>query len=147
MAAKHFLPQNLSSLVDLEISVMKRYYNHTKDAKELSLIYFQIPETNTGYEWIIEKILRNTDAVVQEKNHFVAVLFATNKNGALKLLEGIQEFLSERPLDIVVNYPHDGSSSKVLLEKFQDEIKDNYGILLECLRTTDLDATTNDEFF
>lgn len=146
MAAKNFLSTDLVSLIDLEISVMKRYYNHTKEAKELSLIYFEIPETNTGYEWIFEKILRNTDAIIQEGRHFVAVLFATNKNGGCKLLEGIQEFLNAKPIDIIVNYPHDGVNAKALIEKLQDEIKDNYGVLLKCLRV-DEPLSLNESLF
>lgn len=133
MSAKKFDSTSLISLVELEISIIKRYYNHTKDAKFLSLVYFKLPDDGQGYEDIFERILRNTDAVVQEGEHVVAALYGTNKTGASKLLSGIQEFLNEEPIDIIVSYPSDASDAKTLIRKFQDEIKDNYGVLLECL--------------
>lgn len=134
MSAKKFNPEDLISLVELEISVMKRYYNHTKDAITLSLIYFKLPRENSGYEEILERILRNTDAVFEEGEHVVALLYATNKTGASKLLSGIQEFLNEKPIDIIASYPKDAKDAKTLITKFQDDIRDNYGILLDCLR-------------
>ncbi|MCR4942477.1 MAG: pyridoxal-5'-phosphate-dependent protein [Campylobacter sp.] len=133
MPAKVFLSDDLLSLIDLEISNVKRYYKHAKGVNSLSLIYFRIPETNSGYEWIFEKILRNTDAVVQEGENFVAVLYATNRTGASKLLSGIQEFLNDKPIDIIANYPYDARDAKTLMVKFQDDIKEQYGVVMECL--------------
>lgn len=137
MGAKKFLASDLLSLVELEISVLKRYYNHTKEANNLSLIYFKLPKEDQGYEEIFERILRHTDAVVQEGEHFVAILYGTNKTGASKLLSGIQEFLNEDPIDLIVSYPKDAKDAKTLLTKLQDEIRDDYGFLLECLRIED----------
>ncbi|QCD44890.1 pyridoxal-5'-phosphate-dependent protein [Campylobacter mucosalis] len=146
MAAKNLSKATLLSILDLEISIMKRYYNHSKDVNDISLIYFHIPETNRGYEWIFERILRNTDAVVQEGEHFIAVLYATNRNGASKLLSGIQEFLNERPIDIIASFPKDATDAKELLMRFQDDIKESYGVVLDCLKT-DEPLPINEDIF
>ncbi|OPA79566.1 pyridoxal-5'-phosphate-dependent protein [Campylobacter pinnipediorum subsp. pinnipediorum] len=134
MSAKKFESKDIKSLIDLEIAVIKRYYQHAKEVNSFSLIYFELPDPIYWYEEIFERILRNTDAVVNEGNHFIAILYATNKNGASKLLAGIQEFLNEEPIDLVVSYPNDGKDTKAILNKIQDEIIDNYGISLECLK-------------
>lgn len=134
MAAKKFVSVNLLSLIELEMSILKRYYNHSKEANTLSLIYFKLPRQGQGYEEIFERILRHTDAVVQEGEHFIAILYGTNKTGASKLLSGIQEFLNEKPIDIIVSYPKDAKDAKTLITKLQDEIRDDYGILLDCLK-------------
>ncbi|AQW81506.1 pyridoxal-5'-phosphate-dependent protein [Campylobacter pinnipediorum] len=134
MSAKKFESKDIKSLIDLEIAVIKRYYQHAKEVNSFSLIYFKLPDPIYWYEEIFERILRNTDAVVNEGNHFIAILYATNKNGASKLLAGIQEFLNEEPIDLVVSYPNDGKDTKAILNKIQDEIIDNYGISLECLK-------------
>ena len=63
----------------------------------------------------------------------MVVLHGTNERGASELLTGIQEFLNAEPIDLVVTYPKDGKDAKELAIKLQDEIKDNYGVLLEML--------------
>ena len=68
-----------------------------------------------------------------ENEHYVVVLHGTNEKGAIELLSGIQEFLNAKPIDLVVVYPRDGKDAKELTNKLQDEIKDNYGVLLEML--------------
>lgn len=133
MAAKKFATCDILPLVDLEISMIGRYYKKASKANELSLIYFYIP-SNYDYHEIFEKILRSTDAVIQENNHFVAILYGTNKTGASELLSGIQDFLNTRPLDLIVSYPEDGLDAKQIITKLQDEIKENYGVILECLK-------------
>ena len=100
----------------------------------LSLIYFRLPEKNEGYEEAFERILRHTAAIVEEGEHIVALLFGTNKTGASKLLSGIQEFLNEKPIDLIVSYPKDAKDAKTLLTLLQDDIKENYGVILDCLK-------------
>lgn len=146
MSAKHFISVDLAPLLDLEISLLKRYYNYAKGVDDISLIYFKIPETNVGYEWIFEKILRNTDAVIQEGEHFIAILYATNRIGASRLLSGIQEFLNDKPIDLIVSFPRDGSDAKTLIKKFQDEILDNYKVLLDCLKIDEPLPISEDPF-
>ncbi len=85
------------------------------------------------YSELFEKFLRQTDVVVRENEHYVVVLHGTNERGASELLSGIQEFLNAEPIDLIVSYPKDGRNAKELTTKLQDEIKDNYGVLLEML--------------
>ncbi|MFC2748017.1 MAG: pyridoxal-5'-phosphate-dependent protein, partial [Campylobacter concisus] len=109
-----------------------RYKNVKDYAKNLSLIYFSLPSTKE-YSELFEKFLRQTDVVVRENEHYVVVLHGTNERGASELLSGIQEFLNAEPIDLIVSYPKDGRNAKELTTKLQDEIKDNYGVLLEML--------------
>ena len=132
MAAKIFSPVDILSIIDLEIALIKRYKNVKDYAKNLSLIYFSLPSTKE-YSELFEKFLRQTDVVVRENEHYVVVLHGTNERGASELLSGIQEFLNAEPIDLIVSYPKDGRNAKELTTKLQDEIKDNYGILLEML--------------
>lgn len=132
MAAKIFSPVDILSIIDLEIAFINRYKNVKDYAKNLSLIYFSLPSTKE-YSELFEKFLRQTDVVVRENEHYVVVLHGTNERGASELLSGIQEFLNAEPIDLIVSYPKDGRSAKELTTKLQDEIKDNYGVLLEML--------------
>ena len=132
MAAKIFSPVDISSIIDLEIAFINRYKNVKDYAKNLSLIYFSLPSTKE-YSELFEKFLRQIDVVVRENEHYVVVLHGTNERGASELLSGIQEFLNAEPIDLMVSYPKDGRNAKELTTKLQDEIKDNYGVLLEML--------------
>ncbi|WP_107708705.1 pyridoxal-5'-phosphate-dependent protein [Campylobacter concisus] len=132
MAAKIFSPVDILSIIDLEIAFINRYKNVKDYAKNLSLIYFSLPSTKE-YSELFEKFLRQTDVVVRENEHYVVVLHGTNERGASELLSGIQEFLNDEPIDLIVSYPKDGRNAKELTTKLQDEIKDNYGVLLEML--------------
>ncbi|WP_149716304.1 pyridoxal-5'-phosphate-dependent protein [Campylobacter concisus] len=132
MAAKIFSPDDILSIIDLEIAFINRYKNVKDYAKNLSLIYFSLPSTKE-YSELFEKFLRQTDVVVRENEHYVVVLHGTNERGASELLSGIQEFLNAEPIDLIVSYPKDGRNAKELTTKLQDEIKDNYGVLLEIL--------------
>ncbi|ORI07744.1 pyridoxal-5'-phosphate-dependent protein [Campylobacter concisus] len=132
MAAKIFSPVDILSIIDLEIAFINRYKNVKDYAKNLSLIYFSLPSTKE-YSELFEKFLRQTDVVVRENEHYVVVLHGTNERGASELLSGIQEFLNAEPIDLIVSYPKDGINAKELTTKLQDEIKDNYGVLLEML--------------
>ncbi|WP_459823940.1 pyridoxal-5'-phosphate-dependent protein [Campylobacter concisus] len=132
MAAKIFSPVDILSIIDLEIAFINRYKNVKDYAKNLSLIYFSLPSTKE-YSELFEKFLRQTDVVVRENEHYVVVLHGTDERGASELLSGIQEFLNAEPIDLIVSYPKDGRNAKELTTKLQDEIKDNYGVLLEIL--------------
>ena len=132
MAAKIFSPVDILSIIDLEIAFINRYKNVKDYAKNLSLIYFSLPSTQE-YSELFEKFLRQTDVVVRENEQYVVVLHGTNERGASELLSGIQEFLNAEPIDLIVSYPKDERNAKELTTKLQDEIKDNYGILLEML--------------
>lgn len=132
MAAKIFSPVDILSIIDLEIAFINRYKNVKDYAKNLSLIYFSLPSTKE-YSELFEKFLRQTDVVVRENEYYVVVLHGTNERGASELLSGIQEFLNAEPIDLIVSYPKDGRNAKELTTKLQDEIKDNYGVLLEML--------------
>ncbi|MCD8213876.1 MAG: pyridoxal-5'-phosphate-dependent protein [Campylobacter sp.] len=136
MAAKIFSQTDILSLLELEISMIKRFENTTDNEKYLSVIYFSLPNGNE-YGRIFETILRQTDAVIKEREHYIAILYGTDKKGASILLSGIQDFLNAKPIDMVLTYPDDASDAKMLLKKFQDELKDNYGVLLNTLLAND----------
>lgn len=129
MAAQRFLHQDIMAVIDLQIAIQERYAQN----KKISLVYFRLPNSY-DYDKIFEHVLRKTDSFIQEGEHFIAVLYNTDKDGARELLAGIQDFLNEKPLDLIVSYPKDGKDARSLLIKLQDEIKDNYGIILESLK-------------
>lgn len=130
MAAKRFLSDDFLSIIDLEISIIERYNENAK----LSLIYFRLPDRQE-YDEIFERILRQTDAFIQEEEHFIAILYHTDTSGAAELLAGVQNFLDEKPLDMIVTYPKDGHNAKDLLSKLNEDIHEYYGLSLKCLQS------------
>ena len=129
MSAQRFLHGDIMAVIDLQIAIQERYEKEQK----ISLVYFRLP-SRYDYDRVFENILRKTDSFVQEGEHFIAILYNTDKDGARELLAGIQDFLDEKPLDLIVSYPKDGKDARSLLIKLQDEIKDHYGVILESLK-------------
>ena len=124
MSSAIFDKQDLPSLVDHHIALLERF--GIKDEAPFSIIYFSLEDKETvdSIE-IFGKILRRTDALIQIDNYFVVMLPGTDWNGASELLAGIQEFLSQEPMDNIVTFPEDGENAKTLLRKLENLVEDN----------------------
>lgn len=124
MSSAIFDKQDLPSLVDHHIALLERF--GIKDEAPFSIIYFSLEDKEAvdSIE-IFGKILRRTDALIQIDNYFVVMLPGTDWNGASELLAGIQEFLSQEPMDNIVTFPEDGENAKTLLRKLENLVEDN----------------------
>ncbi|BCX78992.1 hypothetical protein [Campylobacter sp. 19-13652] len=132
MASIVFNINDIKSLIDHHIAILERF-NMANEAP-FALIYFPVKNGAAGGE-IFKRILRKTDALFIDGEHYIAMLVGTDWNGGVDLLSGIQEFLDERPADVIVTYPDDGTDAKSLMSKLQDTISDSYQIELKALRT------------
>lgn len=131
MSSVVFNKQDLRSLIEHHIALLERF-NIANEAP-FALIYFKVPNGASGGE-IFQRILRKTDALFSEDEHYIAMLPGTDWKGGVDLLSGIQEFLDEKPLDTIVTFPEDGKDAKSLMSKLADAIADSYQIELEILR-------------
>ncbi len=124
MAGITFLKSDILSLIDHHIALLDRF--ELKGEAPFSIIYFYL---NDRYKQsnaeIFKRILRKTDALFNDGEDFIVMLPGTDWNGAMELLRGIQEFLSQEEQDNVVTYPDDGEDSVTLLEKLHHTVKKN----------------------
>lgn len=135
MSSVIFKRQDLHALIKHHIALLDRF-NIANEAP-FALLYFKLnSKKEDEYGTIFQRILRKTDALFQENEHFVVMLPGTDWNGGIDLLSGIQEFLDEDPKDIIVTYPDDGKDEVELTTKLQDLIVEHYGYTLNCLKNS-----------
>lgn len=124
MASTSFSKKDLISLVNHHIALLNRF--GIGDNAPFSIVYFSLEhKSEMDSIEIFQKILRQTDALVQIDNYFIVMLPGTDWNGATKLLDGIQDFLSQEKQDNIVSFPDDGENAKALLSKLENIIKNN----------------------
>jgi len=124
MASITFAKNDLVSLVDHHIALLERF--GITDEAPFSIVYFSLEDKEeVNSIEIFQKILRQTDALFQVKNSFIAMLPGTDWNGATELLSGIQDFLDQNAQDNIVSFPDDGKNAKILLRKLQELVEDN----------------------
>lgn len=133
MSSKVFSKHDTHSLVDHHIALLERF--KMSDDNEFSVIYFNVGDKKEEeLATIFQKTLRQTDALFREDSHIIVMLPGTDWNGATELLSGIQEFLSQRPMDNIVTYPDDGENANLLLGKLRELIIDNCDVKVKALK-------------
>jgi hypothetical protein len=132
MASVVFDKHDLYSLIEHHIALLERF--NLKDEAPFALIYFNLGERpKIDHAKILHKILRRTDALFQDKEHFVVLLPGTDWNGATELLSGIQEFLNQAPDDNIATYPEDGINAEELMQSLQLKVEENSTITAKML--------------
>lgn len=133
MSSITFSKINLANLIDHHIALLERF--GIKDEAPFSLIFFSLNQRKEidNLE-IFQRILRKTDALFSHESDYVVMLTGTDWNGATDLLSGIQQFLDQEPLDNIVTYPEDGTSSHALIQKLRDVIEENCNLSPELLK-------------
>ncbi len=127
MSSVVFTRQNISSLIDHHIALLKRF--NVNDDNEFSVIYFSFEDKeDKELSVVFQKLLRKTDALFQDNDSIVVMLPGTNWNGATELLSGIQDFLNQPLNDNIVTYPVDGNNSQEMLDKLARLVKENEGV-------------------
>lgn len=134
MSSVVFNNQDLKSLVDHHIALLERFNIATE--APFALIYFRVPLGASGGE-IFQRILRKTDALFSDEEHYIAMLPGTDWKGGIDLLSGIQEFLDENPADTIAVYPDDGKDASSLIAVLQDAVADAYGREIKMLSDED----------
>lgn len=133
MSSIIFKKEDLEPLLNHHIGLLKRFTNDSETT--FSLIYFKTPKNFKNSE-IFQQTLRATDALFIDDNHYIALLAGTDWNGAMEVLTGIQSFFDDEIYDNnIVCYPDDGQSGIALMNKLQDNIRDNYSIIIDMLKT------------
>ena len=114
-------------LIDHHIALLERF--GLQDEAPFSLIFFTLNDRKEIESLeLFKEILRRTDAIFNQDNHYVVMLAGTDWNGATEVLSGIQSFLDQEPHDNIVIYPEDGTTSEVLLKKLHETVEENSDI-------------------
>lgn len=130
MSSIIFSKKNLVSLIDHHIALLERF--GIKDEAPFSIMFFSLGDkSEIENAKVFQKILRQTDALIQIDNHFITMLPGTDWNGATEVLSGIQEFLGQEAQDNIVTFPEDGENGKELIRKLATLVEDNSGIILK----------------
>lgn len=133
MSSITFSKTDLCSLIDHHIALLDRF--GIKDEAPFSVMFFTL-EDKSELESIeiFQKILRQTDALVQVDNHFIVMLPGTDWNGATEVLSGIQEFLGQEAKDNIVTYPEDGEEASEMLRKLENLIEENSNEIVKLVK-------------
>ena len=129
MSCIQFSSNDFYNFVKHHISLTERFeYGGDKD---FSIIFFKIKRKEKNeIAYILENILRKTDAIFNKKSNYMVILPGTDWNGAYELLCGIQKFLGENEKDTIVSYPDDGKNSIKLLTLFSEKIEKDYSVTM-----------------
>lgn len=133
MSSITFSKLDLANLIDHHIALLERF--GITDEAPFSLVFFTTEDKKEAEcVEMLKRILRSTDVLFNQNNHYIVMLTGTDWNGATEILSGIQEFLDQSPKDAIVTYPEDGLNAKAILKRLHEVIEDNYAITTELLK-------------
>ncbi len=129
MAMKFSTTDILNSLIAHHIALIDRF--NSDSFEEFALLFLKLDEINDiEIKKSIQIIFRDSDIIFEQDENYIILLPKTDWNGAMELLNGLQEFLNISFKDSIVTYPDDGKNSTELIESFKSVIKETYGIKL-----------------
>ena len=133
MAMKFSNTQTLHALIAHHIALIDRFNND--DFEEFALLFLKMDDyDNIEIKKSIQIIFRDSDIIFEEAQNYIILLPKTNWNGAVKLLNGLQNFLGQTLKDSIITYPDDGEKASTLLTEFTKVVQDAYGITLSLNR-------------
>ncbi len=129
MAMKFSNTQTLQALISHHIALIDRF---NADAfEEFALLFLKMDDyDNMEIKKSIQIIFRDSDIIFEEAQNYIILLPKTNWNGAIELLNGLQEFLGQALQDSIVTYPDDGEDATTLLKEFTQVVHKTYNIHL-----------------
>lgn len=129
MAMKFSNTETLHALISHHIALIDRF--NTDTFEEFALLFLKLDDyDNMEIKKSIQIIFRDSDIIFEEQQNYIILLPKTNWNGAIELLNGLQEFLNQALLDSIVTYPDDGEDAKTLLASFIKTVDKAYQIKL-----------------
>ncbi len=129
MAMKFSNTQTLKALISHHIALIDRF--NTDAFEEFALLFLKMDDyDNMEIKKSIQIIFRDSDIIFEDAQNYIILLPKTNWNGAIELLNGLQEFLNQQLQDSIVTYPDDGEDAQALLEEFSKVVHKAYQINL-----------------
>lgn len=122
--------KDIFPVIKHHIALIERYED--KYHRDFSLIFIRSKKNLTeDIAKTLSKILRNSDIIFKSKKNIIVFSPGADWNIAYDIARGIKEFyaLSDKK-DAIVTYPDDGSNAVTLLEKFSQNIHQNYDITI-----------------
>jgi hypothetical protein len=117
----------LKSLISHHIALIDRF--SSDEFEEFSIIFLKLDNIkDLEIKKMIQVIFRDSDLIFEYESNYIILLPKTGWNGALKLLQELQEFLNQNLKDTIVTYPDDGNNAHELLIKLSKLIKNNYNL-------------------
>ncbi|RUM64500.1 MAG: hypothetical protein DSZ05_07425 [Sulfurospirillum sp.] len=121
---------SFKALVAHHIALIERFSE--PELAEFSLLFLKLDDyENIEIKKSIQIVFRDSDIIFEYDENYIILLPKTDWNGAIELLNGLQEFLGQAFQDSIVTYPDDGENAEALLESFKNVVKKYYNISLE----------------
>ena len=76
----------------------------------------------------LSKVLRDSDVIIPKENFILLMLPGTDEMGAIHVLEGVSDFLSEVFKFVYAIYPQDGTTAEDLIEVLKERAKRQLGL-------------------
>ncbi len=121
----------LKSLITHHIALIDRSdaYNLSQ---EFALLFLKMEYfDNLEIKKSIQIIFRDSDIIFNVGKNYIILLPKTNWNGAVEVLNGLEDFLDQKIKDSIVTYPDDGKNSAEILNSFRAVINKSYEIDLK----------------
>ncbi len=127
MAMKFSNTQTLKALISHHIALIDRF--NSDSFEEFALLFLKMDDyDNMEIKKSIQIIFRDSDIIFEEAQNYIILLPKTNWNGAIELLNGLQEFLNQKLQDSIVTFPDDGEDAQTLLTEFTKVVHNAYHI-------------------
>lgn len=132
MAGVHFLFDDLTPLIRLHIGMSDRIDENRSES--FTILYCDFSNfSNVVIQRGLEKVLRNSDTIVNCGPHYFFILPYTDKYGAKIVKKIFEDFFSEEIKTHMVAYPGDGESPKALLAELQNGASSLHANDIDCL--------------
>ncbi len=130
MAMKFANTETLKALISHHIALIDRF--ESDSFEEFALLFLKMDDyDNMEIKKSIQIIFRDSDIIFEESQNYIILLPKTNWNGAIELLNGLQEFLNQKLQDSIITYPDDGEDAQTLLREFENVVQKAYNINLK----------------
>jgi len=130
MAMKFSNTETLKALISHHIALIDRF--NSDSFEEFALLFLKMDDyDNMEIKKSIQIIFRDSDIIFEDHQNYIILLPKTNWNGAVELLNGLQDFLGQKLQDSIVTYPDDGEDAQTLLQEFETVVQRAYKITLK----------------
>ncbi len=132
MATKFDSATTLKALISHHVAMINRFEAHSFE--EFALLFLKIDNVKNINSLEIKKsiqiIFRDSDIIFEHDGNYIILLPKTNWNGAIELIQGLQNFLNQEFLDSVITYPDDGKNADELINSLSKMVEKYYKIEL-----------------
>ncbi len=124
MAGVYFELDALEALMEHHIGIVNRYGFEKEE--HFSVVALACKDLlQSSIKNAMQKILRESDAIISDGDYYYLILPSTKKEGAYTLAENIFEYLGKGVKFKVFSYPNDGVDSTQIVEKLLGFKKDS----------------------